>query len=413
MHQLRAPLTFEQRRGVEVLVRARWAMIAVLGGVLFFPVNSNVFMICVVASAIVVVAAANGLLHWRLRHHQPLSVAGPLVLGVLDAVAITGAIAAIDGFDNTAYVLYFPALMSFSAIFPGRISLTYSGGIIATYTLLSVTIYRRFDRTTADDWHDLGLRVSSMVVTVVLGYLLVRVERLRRMRAVDAERDRQQQLFALEERTRELQRDAELERTYLMREIHDGVSQGLYMISLGLEGVAEQAEGAPNSSGLGPRLRALHQVSKQTLLDARGLLLELNQEPTGELAATDLMERQVEEFRAVTGLSATFAVQGESRLIRTAAATSLHRVLQESLANVYRHSGAHHVEVTLVFGSGSATLCVTDDGSGPATGVYRQGHGLRSMSERAASCGGNFDISRTRVGGTGLTFTVPLKGVGE
>ena len=409
MNALRTPLTFEQRQGVGVLVWARWAMLVVLTLTLVLPLNSSAFMLGVVASAMAVVGGCNAVLHYRLREDQSLSVAGPLALGGLDAVAITACIAAIDGFDNSAYVLYFPALMSFSAIFPGRISITYSAAIIAGYSFLSVTIYRRFDRTTADDWHDLGLRISTMMVTVVLGYLLVRVERLRRIRAVEAERERQEELFALEERTRDLERSAAVERSRLRREIHDGVSQGLYMVSLGLEDAAIQA-GRDGSSDRGEaRLRALLQVSKQTLFDARGLLLELNYEASDAQSLVDFIERQLEEFRAVTELSATLAIRGEARLLPAGVVHSVHRVLQEGLANVYRHSGARRVDVLLSFTASCVTLRLADDGRGPGPGLQAHGHGLRSMAERAAACGGSVKIEEAFGGGTSLEFSVPLE----
>jgi len=84
-------------------------------------------------------------------------------------------------------------------------------------------------------------------------------------------------------------------------------------------------------------------------------------------------------------------------------------VLQEGLANVYRHSGATRVDVCVSFTPSCVVLRVTDDGSGPGSGLPKDGHGLRSMRERAAACGGSVTIDSAAGGGTTLEFAVPLE----
>lgn len=107
--------------------------------------------------------------------------------------------------------------MAFSALFPGRIGMTYGVAVSATYAFLSVAACQRFDRTSAADWHNLGLRIVTMVAAVALSYLLVRVERQRRLRAVAAEAQRQGEVFALKERARETARAADDEGKRLVR----------------------------------------------------------------------------------------------------------------------------------------------------------------------------------------------------
>lgn len=410
VHRLRQPLTFEQRDGVRVLVLARWALLGALVLSTPFPLQEGVVGRAVVTIAILAVATLNATLHVSLARGDSLTVAAPLAVGIFDAAAITASIAAIDGFDNSAYVLYFPALMSFSAIFPGRISLTYSAGILVTYSMLSVTFYERFDRSTAADWRDLVLRISSMSVTVVIGYLLVRVERLRRMRAVDAEAERQRQLFALEERARAMEEEASDERRRLTRDIHDGVSQGLYMLSLGLEDTAVQLAREVDPATVESRVQALLRVAKQTLLDARGLLLELNQQAEGGSFPDDLLLRQAEEFRAVTGIQTSVSVTGQPRALPPSTVASMYRVLQEGFANVYKHAGATCVSVEMAFDPERATLRLTDNGKGiPAGAASTHGHGIRSMEERASAIGGSLVLTPNEGGGTTLTLIVPAE----
>jgi two-component system NarL family sensor kinase len=87
---------------------------------------------------------------------------------------------------------------------------------------------------------------------------------------------------------------------------------------------------------------------------------------------------------------------------------ALFRIVQECLANVYRHSGSTTARVRLVRGESEITLEVADDGRGiqgdPGTGV-----GTASMRERVQELGGFLDIVSAN-GGTTVKAVIPLAG---
>ncbi|MGH7753630.1 MAG: hypothetical protein ACREN5_12510, partial [Gemmatimonadales bacterium] len=228
MNALTRPLGFEQRESMKVLAILRWVLLAALLVVVDYQPFDDTRGFVAVGVLIALALALNLILQWRLVAHRQIQLWAPLAVGAYDAAAITAGIAVIDGFDNTLYVLYYPALMAFTALFSGRIGITYSAAIIGVYALLSVSIYERFDTSSGSDWRELGLRVTTMAAAALLSYLLVRVERQRRMRAVNAEAERQHEVRALQQRTLDLERAADEERRRLLREVHDGVSQGVY-----------------------------------------------------------------------------------------------------------------------------------------------------------------------------------------
>ena len=86
------------------------------------------------------------------------------------------------------------------------------------------------------------------------------------------------------------------------------------------------------------------------------------------------------------------------------------RILQESLTNIARHSGATRVDVSLKVESSGLTLRITDDGRGiRAAEVRGSGSmGLLGMRERAASHGGEAEITAGEEGGTVVKLTLPL-----
>ncbi len=98
---------------------------------------------------------------------------------------------------------------------------------------------------------------------------------------------------------------------------------------------------------------------------------------------------------------------------------ALYRILQEALANGFRHSGATKQTVGLSRTHEAITLTVTDDGRGFSTkqvlareadvGVEGGHFGLRGIQDRVAMLGGTFGIESAPGHGTQLSITLPIE----
>jgi signal transduction histidine kinase len=88
----------------------------------------------------------------------------------------------------------------------------------------------------------------------------------------------------------------------------------------------------------------------------------------------------------------------------------LYRVLQESLGNMVKHSGAKEVQVKLAGRPGEIQLHVCDSGVGFDPEGQREtfGLGLISMRERMNLVGGELLIESQPSGGTQIKACVPL-----
>jgi signal transduction histidine kinase len=86
---------------------------------------------------------------------------------------------------------------------------------------------------------------------------------------------------------------------------------------------------------------------------------------------------------------------------------ALFRVVQESLANVLRHSGSTTATIRLARADGIATLEVADQGCGFSAGAHAGtgGVGIAGMRERMLYCGGQFEVES---GSPGTTVRVVL-----
>jgi signal transduction histidine kinase len=213
---------------------------------------------------------------------------------------------------------------------------------------------------------------------------------------------------ALEENIR-LQREreglvAQEERSRVAREIHDGIAQSIYMLSLNLETAADMAEGEPR---LSERLGRLVSLAKQTLLEVRHYMFDLKPLLAGDASLSAALESQVREFTAVSGLAVEVSSQGRERRLPVAATTALYRIAQEALANVYRHAQASEIDLRLVFERGSVSLNVCDNGVGFA-GKETAGRGLGNMRQRVEELGGALEVRSEPGKGTSIKATIPM-----
>jgi len=79
-------------------------------------------------------------------------------------------------------------------------------------------------------------------------------------------------------------------------------------------------------------------------------------------------------------------------------------VVAEALSNVFKHSEANAAEVSMRNEGGGLQIEVADDGTG---GADPDGSGLRGLSDRVVSQGGQFRVERSSGGGTRVTAWLP------
>jgi signal transduction histidine kinase len=90
---------------------------------------------------------------------------------------------------------------------------------------------------------------------------------------------------------------------------------------------------------------------------------------------------------------------------------ALFHICQEALANAAKHSKAKRVEISLWFTDERALMEIRDNGKGfdMEKQTLSLGHGLANMQTRAASAGGDLDISSAPGEGTTILAWVPRK----
>jgi signal transduction histidine kinase len=221
-----------------------------------------------------------------------------------------------------------------------------------------------------------------------------------RQRALEAERTKEE----------EAQRRVNEERMRIAREVHDGVAHALASISIqagaGSKVLDRDPEAARKVFG---DIRAASGSALTELRATLGLLRHGDDGP-----GADVMDRkQVDQLAAVLraegiqvrvgGDSAAWTLAGE-------AGAALHRILQEALTNVLRHSDAGEVELTLRRTKDEVVLTVIDNGRGVSAGAGEtRGYGLVGMRERASLLGGWVESGPRPGGGFQVRAKLPLQ----
>ena len=81
-------------------------------------------------------------------------------------------------------------------------------------------------------------------------------------------------------------------------------------------------------------------------------------------------------------------------------------VIREGLTNVAKHAEAQRARITVAISGERMQIVVEDDGQGGAR--PGAGFGLRNLRKRAEERGGTVSLAESELGGTELTWEVPV-----
>ncbi len=139
----------------------------------------------------------------------------------------------------------------------------------------------------------------------------------------------------------------------------------------------------------------------------RNIALLLRPSMLDDLGLIPALEWQAREVSRRSGIKVKVTAENVTDSLPDALRTCIYRVVQETLHNVSRHSGAKSVLVSVQQTADTITLTVKDDGSGFDPSKTR-GLGLLGMEERVKQLGGRLEIESQPGRGTTLRATLPV-----
>jgi PAS domain S-box-containing protein len=212
----------------------------------------------------------------------------------------------------------------------------------------------------------------------------------------------------LRELTAHQDRVKEEERRRIAREIHDELGQTL--LALRIDVSMLDARTAGSHPRLNQKVRgALHHIDA-TVKTIRTIINNLRPAVL-DLGLTAAIEWQVAEFRRRSGITCDLEFSDEELVVDDARATTLFRILQESLTNVIRHAKASHVLIELDSHDNNLVMKIRDNGVGIHPGPRKgtNSFGLVGVEERVHALNGKFIIDSAPGCGTTLAIFIPLE----
>lgn len=181
------------------------------------------------------------------------------------------------------------------------------------------------------------------------------------------------------------------------RELHDVIGHSLASITILAGAGSRRVETDPAAAK--EVLDEIRAVSATALSDVRQALDALN-DPAQAFLGDDGADlaHLIERLRRV-GLVVDDRIEVDPGSLDPAVATALHRIAQESLTNVMRHSGSLHASIAVQRSHGGVLMTVSDDGNGAVD--LQEGRGIQGMRRRAEELGGRLSIVGSGTGETG------------
>jgi len=199
----------------------------------------------------------------------------------------------------------------------------------------------------------------------------------------------------------------EEERTRIARELHDDISQRLVLLSIEARQISQQACAASLTPQLGELMSTLAGLS----IDVHRLAHGLHPAKLDLLGLLPAVKRYCQEVERQSGVVVELTGGDIPGNLSRETSLCLYRVIQESLANVVRHSGSKRASVDLRTVDGAVALTIADDGRGFDTAIVAVEHGMGfvSMRERLRLVNGAISIQSRPDAGTEIRAMVPAE----
>jgi signal transduction histidine kinase len=209
-----------------------------------------------------------------------------------------------------------------------------------------------------------------------------------------------------------LLRSQDEERRRIARELHDGTAQNLTAVVLNLQRLL--ARGGRLDGQARDLIDESIELVTQSLAEVRTLSYWLHPPFLDETGLPSALRWYADGFTRRSSIKIDLELSPDIGRLGSEAEMALFRVVQESLGNVRRHSGADAARIRLIRTAKKAVLTISDNGQGlPADAVLRRngdipclGVGIAGMKARLKQLGGRLDVDSSRRGTT-VRATIP------
>ena len=194
----------------------------------------------------------------------------------------------------------------------------------------------------------------------------------------------------------------EEERKMLSRELHDEVSQSLASLLFLLSNLVEKESDERKKD----RLLLIQTEIENSLTNIRNIAVNLRP-PSSELSLEEVLIKYIEDYKKLYNIEVDFYTNYRGGKNNNFDIT-LYRIIQESLSNIKRHSGATEVQIKLYGNADYIILSIADNGIGltkeRVEKAKKEGRlGIYGIQERILDFSGEFKVLHNKKYSTILT----------
>jgi len=200
----------------------------------------------------------------------------------------------------------------------------------------------------------------------------------------------------------------ENERNQIALNLHDDLGQKLTAINLDI-GWLESRIGI-QSKIVKEKFEEMSSMIRETIESIKKTSAFLRPAILFDLGLVPAIKSQLVNFEKQTGIKCNFYFRPEEFLLEDRLSLILYRILQESLTNIARHSGASTADVNLYVLKNKVELIIKDDGTGIEKNKINslKSMGIAGINERVKSVNGKIAISGVHGSGTMIRVIIPL-----
>ncbi|KWU01677.1 histidine kinase [Vibrio toranzoniae] len=199
------------------------------------------------------------------------------------------------------------------------------------------------------------------------------------------------------------------EKKHLARELHDGINQLLVSSRCHLELLGYKLQSEDLKSHLNKSQHSL----MRAIEEVRHISHQLRPSSLDDIGLEAALSSLLLDFQAHSGIEVDTLFKTNPGKLKSEVATTLYRVVQESLNNIEKHAKATKVTVIAQQIGNVLQLLIQDNGVGFNTykAMEKRGIGLRNMRERVEFIGGDFELMSEIGFGTEITVLLTLEGL--
>jgi signal transduction histidine kinase len=206
-----------------------------------------------------------------------------------------------------------------------------------------------------------------------------------------------------------LDKTREEERATVARELHDELAQVLVAIKLEMNWIHTTLE-RNDSLAVISRMPDINKTIETCVNSVKNIAMGLRPSVLDDMGLIPAISWYVDNTSKRANLQAEFYTNCEELKVSKHLAINIYRMVQETISNVIKHSGASKVVVSAVLDINEFTLKVADNGCGiNDANLEKLGHyGLIGLRERVASFDGKVSIQNKPASGLAIEIVIPV-----